>query len=105
MFSPALYAVGFRLVMDGRYADAIASFRRASRAIRFVAGGPGESHRLQAAVYADAGNDAKSIEELETAVRLAPDDEFDRECGSWPRAGARREEGQGRARAARYAPC
>jgi tetratricopeptide (TPR) repeat protein len=75
VFSPALYTVGFRLLMDGRYADAIASFRAASARDPLVTGGPGESHRLQAAVYADAGNDAKSIEELEAAVRLAPDDE------------------------------
>src|SRR6185295_7120154 len=50
-------------------------FRRASARDPLVTGGPGESHRLQGAIYADAGNDAKSIEELETAVRLAPDDE------------------------------
>ena len=34
-----------------------------------------EAHRVLAAAYADLGNDGKSIEYLETAVRLSPDDE------------------------------
>jgi tetratricopeptide (TPR) repeat protein len=75
VFSPALYAEGFRLLMDGRYAEALATFRRAIARDPLVTAGPGEPRRIQAGVYADAGNEAKSIEELQAAVRLSPDDE------------------------------
>jgi tetratricopeptide (TPR) repeat protein len=79
VFSPALYAEGLTLVIEGRYAEAIASFRRAvARDPLVTAAGaqrPSETHRILAGTYADAGNDAKSIEELEIAAGLAPDDE------------------------------
>jgi len=75
VFSPALYADGFRLVMDGRYAEAISSFRRAVSRDPLVTGAASEPHRIQAGAHADAGDDAKSIEELEAAVRLSPGDE------------------------------
>jgi tetratricopeptide (TPR) repeat protein len=75
VFSPALYAEGFRLVMEGRYAEAIVHFRAAVARDPLVLGAPSEPHRMQAGAYADAGNDAKSIEELEAAVRLSPEDE------------------------------
>ena len=109
-FSPALYADGLTLALEGRYQEAIASFRSAVARDPLVTGGPlllarlqpgiakfrdgdaenaiplleaaatstprsSEIHRILGAAYADAGNDDKSIEQLETAVSLAPDDE------------------------------
>lgn len=75
VFSPALYADGFRQLMDGRYVAAIASFRRVVARDPLVTAAPSEPHRIQAGVYADAGDDAKSIEELDAAIRLSPEDE------------------------------
>jgi tetratricopeptide (TPR) repeat protein len=110
VFSPARYAAGFALVAADRYAEAIASFRRAvagdplvngtltasdrvQRTISQLRDGDAEGaipsleaaatasprsseiHRILGGAYADAGNDAKSLEHLETAVALAPDDE------------------------------
>jgi tetratricopeptide (TPR) repeat protein len=110
VFSPALYADGFTHVAQGRYDDAIASFRRTVARDPLVIGAPArlerlragiaklrdgdaedaipdlvaaaeptprssEVHRILAAAYGDAGDDGKSIEQLEMAVGLAPDDE------------------------------
>src|SRR5205807_1703977 len=71
----ALYVEGFRLIEQHKYRDALASFRNAVARDPLVAGGPGETHRRQAATYADAGDEDKSLGELEAAVKLAPDDE------------------------------
>ena len=110
VFSPALYAEGFTHVAEGRYDEAIASFRRAIARDPLVVGAPArlehlrpgiaqlrdgdgeqaistllaaaasmpnssELQRILAVAYGDTGDDRKSIEHLETAVRLAPDDE------------------------------
>jgi tetratricopeptide (TPR) repeat protein len=75
VFAPALYVDGFTLIEQRRYQEAIAGFRSAIARDPLVISGPGEAHRIQAAKYADAGNGEKAIEELEAAVRLAPDDE------------------------------
>src|SRR6185295_3357062 len=64
VFAPALYADGFALVEQRKYQDAIASFRGAVARDPLVTGGPGEPHRVR-----------DSVDELETAVTLAPDDE------------------------------
>ena len=110
VFSPALYAEGFTHVAEGRYTEAIASFRRAVARDPLVVGAPArlerlragiaklrdgdaehaipdleavaaavprssEVHRILAAAYGETGDDGKSIEQLETAAGLAPDDE------------------------------
>jgi tetratricopeptide (TPR) repeat protein len=82
VFSPAAYAEGLTLVAEGRYPEAIASLRRAVARDPLVTGAaaagtprPSEAHRILAAAYADAGDETKSIEQLETAAGLAPDDE------------------------------
>jgi tetratricopeptide (TPR) repeat protein len=110
VFSPALYAEGFTRVAEGRYHEAIASFRTAVARDPLVAGARAwperfqtgisrlrdgdaegaiphleaaagsaprspEIHRILAAAYGESGNDATSIEHLETAVNLNRDDE------------------------------
>ncbi len=81
VFSPALYAEGLTLVVERRYAEAIASLRRAVARDPLVtapaAATPrsSESYRILGAASADAGEDAKSIEYLDTAAGLAPGDE------------------------------
>jgi tetratricopeptide (TPR) repeat protein len=110
VFSPALYAEGFTRVAEGRYQEAIASFRAAVARDPLVAGArawpepfqtgisrlrdgdaegaiphleaaagsaprSSEIHRILAAAYGESGNDATSIDHLETAVNLNRDDE------------------------------
>jgi tetratricopeptide (TPR) repeat protein len=110
VFSPASYWDGFTRVVEGRYEQAIASFRTALARDALVTGaaarlarlqqpiarlrggdaegaipmleaaaastpGSSEIHRILGAAYADAVNDGKSIEHLEKAAALAPDDE------------------------------
>jgi tetratricopeptide (TPR) repeat protein len=73
VFSPARYADGFALAVDGRYADAIASFRRAIAGDPLVSSGATSSERVQQSVALLRDGDAESaIPNLEAEVTSSP---------------------------------
>jgi tetratricopeptide (TPR) repeat protein len=71
----ALYRAGFELLARGDSRAAIEELRRASSTDPLVTGAPSEARRVQGLVYWAQSEFAKSIEQLEAAIRLNPGDE------------------------------
>ena len=74
VFSPAAYAVGFASVAEGRYEDAIASFRAAASRDPLVAGAASRPARMaQGIASLKEKRFAEAVEHLEAAVASAPE--------------------------------
>jgi tetratricopeptide (TPR) repeat protein len=73
VFSPARYADGFTLVSQGRYQEALATFRRNVTADPLVASGTALSERLrQGIAQLREGDTENAVTNIEAAVALSP---------------------------------
>ena len=74
----AIYRRGFEQLASGELRVAIAELRRAASTDPLVTGAPSEARRVHGLVYWAKSEFDKSVEQLEAAIRMSPDDERSR---------------------------